>query len=235
MLILCGGQHPFVQVKMTFIQQKSLTFHTIKAMHGLLQQVQMENGLIKLHYSPHIAQARDEIEAGEFTLVLTVNGNGVCGPIQVPKTIQIIDVPVVDLPTTFEVCHLATPFDPVIGFELTPDVLTNFAPSVASTTGVKWSTGGSGFFSNNVLDAENNINDLGDPSNSYSTIYYPSSDDYTNGQVTITLTAYPESPCATATTDTMTLTFTEEPTVNVGGPYSICEDGTYNRFNWHSY
>ena len=25
---------------------------------------------------------------------------------------------------------------------------------------------------------------------------------------------------------TMTLTFTEEPTVNVGGPYSICEDGT---------
>ena len=175
---------------------------------------------------PSYRPSQDEIDAGEFTLVLTVNGNGVCDPIQEQKTIQIVDVPIVDLPTSLEVCHPATPFDPVIGFELTPDVLANFAPSAASTTGVKWSTGGSGFFSNNVLDAINNVNDLGDPSNSYSTIYYPSSDDYTNGQVIITLTAYPESPCATAITDTMTLTFTEEPTVNVGGPYSICEDGT---------
>ena len=140
---------------------------------------------------PSYRPSQDEIDAGEFTLVLTVNGNGVCDPIQVPKTIQIIDVPVVDLPTTLEVCHPATPFNPVIGFQLTPDVLANFAPSVASTTGVKWSTGGSGFFSNNVLDALSNVNDLGDPSNGYSTIYYPSSDDYTNGQVTITLTAIP--------------------------------------------
>ena len=175
---------------------------------------------------PFYRPSQDEIDAGEFTLVLTVNGNGVCAPIQEQKTIQIVDIPIVDLPTSLEVCHPATPFDPVIGFELTPDVLANFAPSTASTTGVKWSTGGSGFFSNNVLDALNNVNDLGDPSNGYSTIYYPSSDDYTNGQVIITLTAYPESPCASAITDTMTLTFTEEPIVNVGGPYTICEDGT---------
>ena len=175
---------------------------------------------------PSYRPSQDEIDAGEFILVLTVNGNGVCDPIQEQKTIQIVEVPTVDLPTTVEICHPATPFDPVIGFELTPDVLANFASSAASTTGVKWSTGGSGFFSNNLLDAENNVNDLGDPNNGYATIYYPSSDDYTNGQVTITLTAYPESPCASTVTDTMTLTFTEEPTVNVGGPYSICEDGT---------
>ena len=175
---------------------------------------------------PSYRPSQDEIDAGEFILVLTVNGNGICNPIQEQKTIQIVEAPTVDLPTTVEVCHPATPFDPVIGFELTPDILANFAPSTASTTGVKWSTGGSGFFSNNVLDAINNVNDLGDPSNGYRTIYYPSSDDYTNGQVTITLTAYPESPCASAVSDTMTLTFTEEPTVNVGGPYTICEDGT---------
>ena len=30
----------------------------MKAMLGLLQQVQMENGLIKIHYSHHIDQAR---------------------------------------------------------------------------------------------------------------------------------------------------------------------------------
>ena len=180
---------------------------------------------------PSYRPSQDEIDAGEFTLVLTVNGNGICDPIQEQKTIQIVEVPTVDLPTTVEVCHPATPFDPVIGFELTPDVLANFAPSAASTTGVKWSTGGSGFFSNNVLDAINNVNDLGDPNNGYATIYYPSSDDYTNGQVIITLTAYPESPCASAVTDTMTLTFTEEPTVNLGGPYSICEDGTSIELN----
>ncbi|MFL2595131.1 MAG: hypothetical protein ACJ0P9_00340, partial [Flavobacteriaceae bacterium] len=52
---------------------------------------------------PSYRPSQDEIDAGEFTLVLTVNGNGVCGSIQEPKTIQIIDVPVVDLPTTLEV------------------------------------------------------------------------------------------------------------------------------------
>ncbi|GIR81622.1 MAG: hypothetical protein CM15mP83_3480 [Flavobacteriaceae bacterium] len=70
--------------------------------------------------------------------------------------------------------------------------MANFAPQQLQQQVLKWSTGGSGFFSNNVLDAENNVNDLGDPSNSYSTIYYPSSDDYTNGQDSITLTAYPD-------------------------------------------
>ena len=81
-------------------------------------------------------------------------------------------------------------------------------------------------FSNNLLNSDSNVNDLGDPTNGYSTIYYPSSEDYSNGQVSITLTAYPEDPCSVSISDTMILTFTEEPTVNVGGPYSVCENGT---------
>ena len=176
---------------------------------------------------PSYRPSQDEIDAGQFTLTLTVGGQGICEPLIESKTISIVSIPVVDLPTTVEVCHPASPFDPVIGFELTSDVLSNFAPSPESSTGVKWSTTvGTGYFSNNLLYSDSNVNDLGDPTNGYSTIYYPSSEDYSNGQVSITLTAYPEDPCSVSISDTMILTFTEEPTVNVGGPYSVCENGT---------
>ena len=176
---------------------------------------------------PSYRPSQDEIDAGQFTLTLTVGGQGICEPLIESKTISIVSIPVVDLPTTVEVCHPASPFDPVIGFELTSDVLSNFAPSPESSTGIKWSTTvGTGYFSNNLLNSDSNVNDLGDPTNGYSTIYYPSSEDYSNGQVSITLTAYPEDPCSVSISDTMILTFTEEPTVNVGGPYSVCENGT---------
>lgn len=162
---------------------------------------------------PSYKPTQDEIDAGEFTIILTVNGNGNCSPIDVKKTIKIVTTPVITL-SDLEVCHEPLPINPTQGFEITPDVLQNFASNIESTTGIKWSSTTSGTFSNV----------FGDPQNGYSTSYFPSSEDYTNGDVIITLTAYPEQPCALPVSETMTLTFTEEPTVNLGGPYSVCED-----------
>ena len=164
---------------------------------------------------PSYQPTQDEIDAGEFTIILTVNGNGNCDPIEVPKTIQVISKPEITL-SDLEVCHEPLPIDPVQGFAISPDVLLNFAPNVESTTGIKWSTSTSGTFSS----------EFGDPLNNYSTSYFPSSQDYTNGEVIITLTAYPEQPCVLPVSETMKLILTEQPMVNAGPDQELCEDGT---------
>ena len=165
---------------------------------------------------PSYQPSEDEIDAGQFTLSLTLNGTGVCDEVVYQKIIQIVQTPEVSL-SDIEVCHPVTPFDPVIGFELSPDLLINFAPAPQSSTGVEWST-------NSVGGTFSNVN--GDPLNNYSTLYFPTSEDYINGEVIIMLTAYPESPCESPVTDSMILTLTEQPTVNLGGPYTLCEDET---------
>jgi hypothetical protein len=164
---------------------------------------------------PSYQPTQDEIDAGEFTIILTVNGNGNCDAIEVPKTIQVVSKPEITL-SDLEVCHEPLPIDPVQGFAISPDVLLNFAPNVESTTGIKWSTSTSGTFSS----------EFGDPLNNYSTSYFPSSEDYTNGEVIITLTAYPEQPCVLPVSETMKLILTEQPTVNAGPDQELCEDGT---------
>ncbi|MCX6251185.1 MAG: T9SS type A sorting domain-containing protein [Bacteroidetes bacterium] len=59
--------------------------------------------------------------------------------------------------------------------------------SAANYTTVMWSTSGTGTFSN---------------TNALVTAYYPSAADKTTGHVNLTLTAYPQTPCANATSST---------------------------------
>ena len=117
---------------------------------------------------PSYQPSEDEIDASQFTLSLTLNGTGVCDEVVYQKIIQIVQTPEVSL-SDIEVCHPVTPFDPVIGFELSPDLLINFAPSTQSSTGVEWST-------NSVGGTFSNVN--GDPLNNYSTLYFPKSFGY---------------------------------------------------------
>ena len=199
------------RIDMKFLKAAVLTNASSYAWSSLGGGTWFDPTTLKPSYQP----TQDEIDAGEFTIILTVNGNGNCDPIEVPKTIQVISKPEITL-SDLEVCHEPLPIDPVQGFAISPDVLLNFAPNVESTTGIKWSTSTSGTFSS----------EFGDPLNNYSTSYFPSSQDYTNGEVIITLTAYPEQPCVLPVSETMKLILTEQPMVNAGPDQELCEDGT---------
>ena len=77
---------------------------------------------------------------------------------------------------------------------------------------ISWSSSGDGTFDNaNLLDAT----------------YSPGTTDIANGNVTLTLTAYPLSPCATAYTDNMVLTIAPLPTADAGIDGEVCENGNY--------
>ena len=79
------------------------------------------------------------------------------------------------------------------------------------------------------------MEDLSDPTNPTAQInvnsdgsatYYPSQEDYGNGQVTITLVGYPLNPCSDQVQDSLTITFAEPPTIDAGPDQTLCEDTT---------
>ena len=57
--------------------------------------------------------------------------------------------------------------------------------------------------------------------------YTPSAADIAAGSVTITLTAQPNSPCATIASDNIVVTIEENPTANAGTDANICEGNSY--------
>ena len=73
--------------------------------------------------------------------------------------------------------------------------------------GFFWQTTGSGSFSN---------------PGSLETSYVPSAADYSNGSVDISLFAFPCNPCTNFQTETMTLSFVSDPTVDAGEDVTIC-------------
>jgi len=76
---------------------------------------------------------------------------------------------------------------------------------------VVWSTSGDGVF--------------GDI-NSLSTFYNPGSEDILNGEVTLTISALPQFPCAVNVDDQLTLTIANLPGINAGDDDSVCENQT---------
>jgi len=74
-------------------------------------------------------------------------------------------------------------------------------------SGVNWSSSGDGFFSNPSL---------------LSTTYHPAGTDYMNGPVSLTVTAYPVSPCTIPVSDLMVVNFTHKPSAHAGPDQSVC-------------
>lgn len=134
---------------------------------------------------------------GFVILSLTGNGNGSCDPVVDQKRIDIIPTPVVDLISTADYCTNEP------GISLSAITLENYST-------VEWFTSStSGTFS---------------ATNTTTTTYYPSADDYATGQVTITLRANPLTPCASFEEDAMILQFVQAPEVDAGVDQIICED-----------
>ena len=134
---------------------------------------------------------------GFFILTLTGTGNGSCPDVLDTKRIDIIPTPVVDLDDTQNYCTNEP------GISISPLLLENYSS-------VEWrSSSSSGTFAS---------------TSTTTTTYYPSAEDYTNGQVTITLIANPLTPCLEAEEDTLVLTFAQAPVVDAGVDQTVCED-----------
>ncbi len=134
---------------------------------------------------------------GFVVLYLTGNGNGSCDPVIDQKRIDIIPTPVVDLIPTADYCTN----EPALSLSAT--TLENYNTLVWSSSST------SGTFS---------------ATNTATTTYYPSADDYAAGQITITLRANPLAPCTGFEEDTMILNFVQAPELDAGVDQIICED-----------
>lgn len=135
-----------------------------------------------------------EINAGSVDLYITTTGNDNCAPVADTVSITITPSPTVDAGTDQQVCGDASS--------------VNLNGLVTVATGSEWSTLGSGNFAD-VTDA--------------TTTYTPSANDITNDSVKLVLTTTGVGNCLTYT-DTITLTFTDVPTVDAGNDSTICSN-----------
>lgn len=90
--------------------------------------------------------------------------------------------------------------------EFDPFILSGTATNHSS---VMWTTSGDGTF---------------DDPTKLNAVYTPGPNDVANGSVTLTLKAYPISPCVDPVTDNMTLNIELEPTAYAGPDQTICEN-----------
>ena len=142
---------------------------------------------------------------------MTAQGNGgICPEVIATKEVTIVPTPVIELGV--ETVDYCTSPDP-ISFD-NPITLT--AQTIENVSAIEWRT------SSDPTNptAQINVNSDG------SATYYPSQEDYDNGQVTITLVGYPINPCSDLVQDSLTITFVEPPTVIAGPDQTLCEDTT---------
>ena len=138
-----------------------------------------------------------EISLGSLTLTLTTINNGVCSAATSQVTFTILPGPVVDAGTVAPICSNNA------------NVNLSGTTNGVSSTGVSWSTSGSGSFTS---------------SNTLTPTYTPSSADKTGGSVVITITSTGNNAACKAATDTLHLSISPAPKVTVGGAQTVCGD-----------
>ena len=134
--------------------------------------------------------------AGCITLTLTSTGNGLCQPVTDTVEICFNPVPIPEAGSNASICA--------------DSAFYQLNGSVSNAGGGQWSSssGHNGFFPNDVtLDAQ----------------YVPSALDTFNGQVTLYLTTTANGICS-AVMDSMILTITPAPTIDIGDDQTICAD-----------
>ena len=158
---------------------------------------------------------------GEFTLELAVQGllnpDGIpnCSDLVITKTVTIVQTPVVEL--SLDTADYCTSDNPDVDDTDNHDnpILVQ-VQNLQNIQTINWST-----------TSEDGIIT---PSSDGSAIFYPSQEDYDNGQVTVTLTADPIAPCIGSVEDSLIITFKQAPVVdaditsenNILSP--VCED-----------
>ena len=160
--------------------------------------------------TPTYLPGANDLVAGTFSITLTAQGNGICPEVVATKEVTIVRTPVIELGA--ETADYCTSPDPN-SFD-NPITLT--AQTIENVSAIEWRT------SSDPTNptAQININSDG------SATYYPSQEDYDNGQVIITLVGYPLNPCSDEIQDSLTITFAEPPTIDAGPDQTLCEDTT---------
>ena len=139
-----------------------------------------------------------EISAGTVTLTLTTINNGVCSAATDNVTFTIIPGPVVDAGTVPRICTNS----PNVGLSGTSNGIS---------TGVIWSTSGSGSFANGTT---------------LTPTYTPSNSDKNGGEVVLTITSTGNNAACRAATDTVKLSIAPAPKITVGSNQTVCGDAT---------
>ncbi|MGN6646094.1 MAG: beta strand repeat-containing protein, partial [Cytophaga sp.] len=140
-----------------------------------------------------------EISAGTVTLTLTTTNNGVCSAAVDNVTFTIIPGPDVDAGTTTPICSNSASIN-----------LTGTSNGISST-GVTWSTAGSGTFTNG---------------NTLTPTYTPSASDKNGGDVILTITSTGNNAACKAATDTVHVMISPAPTIATGSNQTVCGDAT---------
>jgi len=139
----------------------------------------------------------NDIAAGSVELCLTASA---CNPCTIPVTDCLI--------LTIQPLASASAGEDVTICE---NGSASLSGTVENACGLTWSTSGDGFFDDNTSQ--------------YAT-YFPGTADLTNGSAELCLTAFSCNPCQDLATDCLTVFFSPEPTVALGGDVTICEDQT---------
>lgn len=142
-----------------------------------------------------------DLAAGSVVLVMNAYGNGNC--LNIPATddfvLNLTNEPLANAGQAEIICEGSS-------------LQINDA-SASFYSSLNWSTSGTGSFLNN---------------GSLTPTYTPSNGDINAGSVTLTLTAYPQSPCMYPVTSTKIVTISRIPTVYAGTDGSVCDNSPYN-------
>ena len=142
-------------------------------------------------YTPSAA----EVAAGSVTLSLTTTNNGLCAPNTSQVTYTLVPGPVVTTGAVPAICAN------------TPAVSLS-GTSNGISTGVQWSTSGSGTFTNGTA---------------VSTSYTPSPGDIAGGSVVLTISSTGNGVCNAAASST-NLVIQPQPAISAGGSQTMCAD-----------
>ena len=149
--------------------------------------------------NPSYTPGANDIVNGTVTLTLTANPIAPCAaPASDALVLTIIPMPVVEAGESATICANST-------YTLASATASNYASLL-------WTTSGDGTFS--------------DPT-ALNPIYTPGTNDIANGNVTLTLTAGPNAPCADPVSSSMVLTIIPAPMANAGPDATLCWGEVY--------
>ena len=190
----------------------------LPAIYGLIKEIHQQELILA---TPTYEPGPTDLVNGEFTLELAVQGllnfDGIpnCSDLVITKTVTIVQTPVVEL--SLDTADYCTSDNPDVDDTDNHDnpILVQ-VQNLQNIQTINWST-----------TSEDGIIT---PSSDGSAIFYPSQEDYDNGQVTVTLTADPIAPCIGSVEDSLIITFKQAPVVdaditsenNILSP--VCED-----------
>jgi gliding motility-associated-like protein len=140
-----------------------------------------------------------EVALGTVTLTLTTTNNGVCLPAVDQVIYTIIPGPTVDAGTVSQICST------------TNTVNLTGTSTGSNSTGVIWSTSGTGVFTNG---------------NTLTPTYTPSATDKNGGAIVLTISSTGNNAACLAAKDTVHLHIAPTPTINTGVNQTVCGDAT---------